>query len=198
MAAGDSIILRVRQAWNLSTDSRTAVTGNLMGNRHAATSRRGLQVIGTAAYKELQFVISDGTTTIVSGHIGDGVSGRPLFSRPPCDGSVRDTVFAVDGQLKRSYCWTDGVAWAQSEMFSTTDYTPHGRDLSTVTGSTATTNQFLIGCVPGATSTVDYGLIALDIVVLPAQGLPVRMQDIVSLYASRGADALMPSLLVGA
>jgi len=139
----------------------------------------------------LKLFVSDGTTTVNSGHVAAG------FGRKPLDGNVRDTVFMVDGLLKRSYAWTDAVSYAQSEMFSGGEKTPHNMDLSTVTGSTLTTNPITLGSAPGGATSYDFGVLALDVIVLPGRALPTNTQAIADWYFSRGADALLPASLLG-
>ncbi len=193
MAAGDSLIIRLRQAWNgVATDSRTALSEvSVMGNRHASTSRRGVQFIATGTtYGDLKLAVSDGTTTVASGHVAAG------FTRKPLDGNVRESVFMIDGLQKRSFAWADAVTYAQSEMFSGAEKTPNNMDLSTITGSTLTANNFMFGVVPGGATSYDFGLMALDVIVLPARALPTNMQAIADFYYSRGADALLPAELL--
>lgn len=193
MAAGDSLIVRVRQAWNgAATDSRTALSENsVIGNRHISVATSGFRIIATGTtYADLKFSVSDGTTLINSGHVGAG------FNRKPLDGNVHDTVFMVDGLLKRAYGWTDGVSYSQAEMFSGSEKTPHNMDLSTITGSTLTANNILIGSMPGNTTTYDFGIICFDVFVLPARGLPTNTQAIADFFYSRGASALLPASLL--
>lgn len=193
MAAGDSLIVRVRQAWNgAATDSRTALSENaIIGNRHFSTNTKGFRVSATGTtYGDLKLAVSDGTNIVVSGHVAAG------FNRKPLDGNVRDTVFMVDGLYKRSYAWTDGVAYLQSEMFNGSEKTPNNMDLATVTGSTLTANNIMLGSVPGNATTYDFGVMALDVLVLPGRALPTNMQAIADFYYSRGADALLPASLL--
>lgn len=193
MAAGDSLIVRLRMAWNgAATDSRTALSENtIFGNRHASTSRNGFGIGGTGStFGDLRFFISDGSNTFTSGHVASG------FNRKPLDGNVRDTVFMVDGLLKRSYAWTDGVSYAQSEMFDAGNLTPHNADLAAVTGSTLNTNNIILGSSPGNAVTYDFGVMAADVIVLPGRALPTNLQAIADWYYSRGADALLPAELL--
>lgn len=193
MANGDSLIIRIRQAWDANTtDSRSPPSeAPFLGNRHVSTDRKGIQIIATGpTYKDLKLNMSDGVTSISSGHVSAS------FNRPPLDGNVRDTVFMVDGLLKRVYAWTDGVSYAQSEMYSGGEKTPHQMDVSTITGSTLSPYDFMFGATPGSATSYDMGAMALDVLVLPGRSLPTNTQAIADFYYSRGTDALLPASLM--
>ena len=199
MAAGDSLIIRIRQSWHGDNDSRTNLSESpVIGNRHNSTNRKGFQIGATGGVlTDLRFFISDGTNTVGSGHVGDGLSGRPKFSRPPMDGAMRETLIMIDGPTKRGYAFADGVAYGQAEMYNGSNLSPHNLDLSAVTGSTLSPNALIIGSVPGSSTTYDFGLQMLDILVRPAASLPVDLQSIANFFMSRGASgALLPADLM--
>ena len=193
MANGDSLILRIRAAWNgQATDSRTALAeSTVFGNRHSGTNRRGFSIGATgSSFGDFRLFIGDGTNSAASGHVASG------FNRKPLDGALRDTTIMIDGAYKRSYCWTNGISYAQSEMFDASNKTPHNMDLSAVTGSTLSPHAPLLGTVPGSGTSYDFGIIALDAIVLPARALPSNIQAIADFFNSRGADALLPASLL--
>lgn len=199
LANNDSFILRIRQAWHADNDSRNNLSEtSVMGSRHASTNRRGIQVLGTGGnYCDLKFFVSDGTNTVGSGHVGDGQAGRPNFSRKPLDGNVRETCFMVDGVTKTMFCFGDGVAYSQAEMYGAGELTPHNRSLSAVTGSTQSPNNFLIGGIPGSGTTADFGLIMFDLIVLRGRALPANIQAVADFFNQRGASgALLPASLL--
>ena len=199
MLNGDSLILRVKQAWNFNaTDARTAMAESaVLGNRHLTTNTKGFRLSATGSTSnDLKLAVSDGTNIVVSGHVAT------TFNRKPGDGTVRDTVFMIDGQTKTTYAWTDGVPYSQAEMFSGTEYSPHQRCLNpnlygaSVTGSTLSTNNIILGGIPGDTVSRDFGVMALDVLVLPGRALPVNTQAIASFFYSRGVEALLPASLL--
>ncbi len=197
MAAGDSVVIRWRQAWDYDADARTNLAlYAIMGNRHSSTNRRGIMINAEGGNVDgIKLYVGDGTNTVNSGVFGDGQSGRPKMSRPPGDGSPRDMCIAIDGQLKRAYCWAGGVAITQAEMYGGADKTPHAMDLSTVTGSTLSPHGWQIGNTPGMTVSYDWGMTDFDILLFKASGLPSRMADIAAFFYSRGSDALLPASL---
>lgn len=193
MANGDSLIIRIRCAWNgAATDSRTALPESsvLVGNAGQGASR-GFMIAGTGTtYADFKLFVRDTAVQVNSGHVAAG------FNRKPLDGNVRDTVFMIDGLQKRAFCWTDGVSYAQSEMFDPANKTPHNLDLSTVTGSTLSTNPVMLGIRPGGAASYDFGVMALDVIVLPGRALPTNMQAIADWFYQRGADAHLPASLL--
>lgn len=106
MANGDSLIIRIRQAWGWQEDSRTDLSeSKVFGNRHASTNRRGFSLsAGPNPYRSLKFTVSDGANTVTSGELSSS------FARKPGDGQLRETLIAVDGVQKMSFGWADGIA----------------------------------------------------------------------------------------
>lgn len=189
MAAGDSLIIHMKMAWDAVDDSRADATGTIHGNRHATTDRSGFVVLSDAgSIKGLRLGVSDGVNTVVSGQTSAS------FSRKPLDGTPRSTLFAVDGQTKTMFGWQDAIAYQQSDMYDANNKSPHNLDVSAVTGSTATANNFMLGGLPGNAVTYDFGLIGFDLIVLNGRGLPADMQAVATWFA--GTSALLPAGLL--
>lgn len=165
MANGDSLVVSLRLAWDFANDIRTDTSGALLGTRHASVTRRGFQFnFDGGTLKSLRLFVSDGTTTV-----GSGISAA-AFARKPGDGTLRSSIWMVDGQTKRMHAYADKVLYTQSDMFDGSNLAPNDLNVSAVTGSTATSNNLYLGGVPGGNS-IDFGVTALDVMVLPARGL---------------------------
>lgn len=202
MAAGDSLILSITTLQNFTSGAHNFNETAVGGNRHNSGGGAGLQLVATGqtSYNDLRLRITDGTTIRNIAHLDSG----GVATNRPGDGSRHTTTFFVDGRNKRMYLCADGVARSAANNYagvSATDLVGWDADVSAVTGSTYNaTTPMVFGGIPtnlGGLPTTSYEFSAsrLDILVLPARGLPADIVSIAQWFHNRG-EGLIPAGLV--
>lgn len=177
MAAGDSLIINIHGAFDFSAADEAAVITNRSG------SGNGFSILATgtaATFKDFKIFVKGGSVEIGSGHVASS------FSRKPLNGSEHTTTIMIDGKTKIMYCYGDGIAYTQAEMFNGSNICPHNRDLSTITASTLSTEAITIGGVTGAALSYELGMMYFDVLVLKNRSLPADIQGIANWFHQRG------------
>ncbi len=185
MANGQSLIINLRLKYNYTASGQANVSP-ILSTRETTGTNRGLQVFATGSgFDDLRFLLRGSTTEVLS----DDMS--LTFTRKPLDGSERNVCMMIDGILKIMYVYIDGVGLVNADMSAGVNC-PNGMNLAAVTGSTQG-GALTIGANPLATSSIETGYKAIDVVVRPG-GLPANIQNIASWF-SRGGEALLPESL---
>lgn len=202
MAAGDSLILSITSLQNYTSGPTNFNEAAVAGNRIAGSVSAGISLVATGqtSFNDLRLRISDGTVTRNVAHLDSG----GVATNRPGDGSRRTSTFFVDGKTKRLYLCADGAARNAVNNYSgvsTTDLVAWDADISGITGSTsAGTRPFVFGTQPNSdgsinATTYELGASRMDILVLPARGLPVDIVSIAQWFHNRG-EGLIPAGLV--
>lgn len=177
MAAGDSLIINIHGAFNFTDADESPV----ITNRASGGTGFSILATGTAAtFKDFRMYVKGGTTEVGSGHVASS------FNRKPLDGNERTTTFMIDGKTKMMYCYGDGIAYTQAEMFNTSNLSPNNLNLSTITGSTASTQRLTIGSLAGEAASREIGMSQFDVLVLKNRSLPADIQGIANWFHQRG------------
>ena len=145
-----------------------------------------------STFNTLRLLISDGTNTVLSGF-------QSAFDMTPLDGNQHNITIMIDGVLKMVYWFMDGVAIRNADMYEYGDYisggyaypAPNEWDISAVTGSTASTQDFCFGGSNGSTSW-EMDFISAHLITFSG-ALPVNLLPVATWFNTKAG--LLPQYL---